>query len=626
MLLRSLGERRHQQLRATNGLHLSARGQPGACTVCDGEKWLVQKSVVRHGKTISMGEFHARETILACAAGCRHESGVRVTHRPVSLTSRLIPYSGVGYDLMVHVGRARYLDYRRRENIRAELLSRRGLSCSTGQVSQLGRLFVSYLGRLHRRHAPELKAALNNDGGWPMHVDATGENGRGTTYAVMAGWRPWVLGAWKIATERAELIQPCLRETVELFGAPCAAVRDLGKAVIPALENFVKEFELDIPLLGCHQHFAADIGEDLLEPSHAQLRELFKRIGLRADLRCLARDLGRTIGEEIEEGRQAVREWQSLAGEGHRVPTGRDGLAVVRAVTQWTLDYSAEATGLDFPFDRPYLDLYDRCREALRAVDAFLRHPPKDAAVARTLRRLHRTLQPVDSEVPFREITKHLRARARLFDELRDVLRLAADQPEDETANGLEQMHEALDALVASLRERRPKCGPARDVREAIDLIIEHIERHGESLWGHAIRLPESAGGGIRLVARTNNRIENLFNGWKHGERQRSGRKNLTQDIEHCPAEVLLAHNLRCPEYVSIVCGSLDRLDQAFAELDREDRERKLNGLPPYEQITSQVVLDIGSASLPTADRHVVRSKEMDRRVRAAASSRAPRR
>ncbi len=515
----------------TNGAHFSARGQPGTCVVCDGEEWLVQKSVERHGKTIGLGKFKARETVLVCAAGCRHKSGVRVTHRPASLTSKLIPCSGVGYDLMVHVGRARYLDYRRREDIRAELLSQHGLYCSTGQVSHLGRLFVSYLGRLHRRHAPELKAILNSDGGWPMHVDATGENGRGTIYAVMAGWRPWVLGAWKIATERAELIQPCLRETVELFGTPCAAVRDLGKAVIPALKNFVKEFALDIPLLGCHQHFAADIGKDLLEPSHAELRKLFKRIGVRADLRRLARELGRTIGKEIEEGRQAVREWQSLADEGHRVPTGRDGLAVVRAVTQWTLDYSADATGLDFPFDRPYLDLYDRCRQSLRAVVAFQCYPPKDPAVARALRRLHRTLQPVDSEVPFREITKRLRARARLFDELREVLRLAADQPEDETAEGLEQMHEALDALVASLRKRRPKRGPAQDTRKAIDLIIKHIERHGESLWGHAIRLPESAGGGVRLVTRTNNRIENLFKGWKHGERQRSGRKILTQ----CP-------------------------------------------------------------------------------------------
>ena len=586
----------------------------------------MQKTTQRHGATIALGEFVARETVLACAAGCHHESGTLVTHRPASLTSKLLPHSGVGYDVMVHVGRARYLAHRRREDVCAELSSKHGLHYSTGQVSRLARLFVRYLGRLHRRHAGELKAALHGDGGWPMHVDATGENGRGTIYAVLAGWRPWVLGAWKIATERAELILPCLRETVGFFGPPCAAVRDLGKAVIPALEDFVKEYSLDIPVLGCHQHFAADIGKDLLDPSHAELRRLFRRTGVRADLRCLARDLGRTIGEEIEEGRQAVREWQSLADDGHRVPGGRDGLAVVRALTQWTLDFPAEATGLDFPFDRPYLDLHNRCLQALRAVDAFLRHPPEDQVVTRALRRLHRALRPVDSEVPFRQITRRLRDRARLFDELRGVLRLAADQPEDETVEELDRMHEALDALAVSLRERRPERGPARDTREAIDLVLEHIERHGKSLWGHAIRLPEGADGGIRLVARTNNRIENLFKESKHGERQRSGRKNLTQDLEHFPAEALLAHNLKCPDYVGIVCGSLDRLDEAFAELDREDRERKLKGLPPGEQITSNVVLQIGSASLPTADRRVVRSKEMDRRVRAAASSRAPRR
>lgn len=163
-------------------------------------------------------------------------------------------------------------------------------------------------------------------------------------------------------------------------------------------------------MLGCH--FAADIGEDLLDPSHAELRKLSKRTGVRPDLRCLARDLGRKIGEEIEEARQAVREWQSMADAGHRVPAGRDGLAVVRAMAQWTLDFPADAMGLDFPFDRPYLDLYDRCRISLRAVDAFLRNPPKDRTVVRALVRLHRALLPVDSEVPFGQITKRLRGRA----------------------------------------------------------------------------------------------------------------------------------------------------------------------------------------------------------------------
>ena len=75
-----------------------------------------------------------------------------------------------------------------------------------------------------------------------MHVDATGEDGRGTLLLVMAGWRQWVLGAWKISTERVELILPCLLETVRRFGAPCAAMRDLGRAMTPAIDDLVSEW------------------------------------------------------------------------------------------------------------------------------------------------------------------------------------------------------------------------------------------------------------------------------------------------------------------------------------------------------------------------------------------------
>jgi hypothetical protein len=39
---------------------------------------------------------------------------------------------------------------------------------------------------------------MQRDGGWPMHIDATGENGRGTLLVAYAGWRGWVLGAWRI--------------------------------------------------------------------------------------------------------------------------------------------------------------------------------------------------------------------------------------------------------------------------------------------------------------------------------------------------------------------------------------------------------------------------------------------
>ena len=172
--------------------------------------------------------------------------------------------------------------------------------------------------------------------------------------------------------------------------------------------------------------------------------------------------------------------------------SGDDGLAIVRALAQWTLDYKARASGLDYPFDRPYLDLYERCLTTLRATDAFLRNPPEDNKVKGALERLQRYLAPVDCDVPFRQITERLRRRAALFDELRGVLRLATAPQEDETEHDLERMQKKLNELVASLKKRRPERGPAQDIREAIDIILKHIDIHGANLWGHAIRLPES--------------------------------------------------------------------------------------------------------------------------------------
>lgn len=610
---------------STNGVRVSVREEPSCCPVCGTERWLVQKTIPRHGKTLACGEFQARETVQVCATGCRYESGALVTHRAVSLIEQLLPNSEAGYDVMVFVGLERFLRQRQREEIQAALLDQ-GIRISTGEVSKLSGKFARYVARLHRARARELKAALEADGGWPLHVDATGEAGRGTMLVVIAGWRKWVLGSWKISTERADLILPCLRETVRHFGPPCAAMRDLGKAMTPALDELVSELKLKIPVLACHQHFLADVGKDLLEPAHAELRALFRRTKVRPKLRALVRDLGRELGTDIEDAREAVLRWQSLVETDHRLDPGRDGLATVRALAQWTLDFKAEATGLDFPFDRPYLDLYDRSMTALQATDAFLRTPPEDKVVTRALKRLHRYLEPGACEVPFRQVAQRLRRRATLFDELRGVLRMVATLPEDQTVHDLELMREQLDELVASLKKRRPSRGPARDIREAIDLILEHIETHGETLWGHAIRLPESAGGGIRLVSRTNYLSEIFFRELKHDERRRSGRKNLGQDLEHLPAEAALVRNLEHDDYVTTVCGSLDGLTVAFAELDRQERESRLNGVPRQHQDEDlRITLQIASASLSPADRRVVRTEQMDRRVAAAAGSRAPR-
>jgi len=608
-------------VRAWPTVSVSAKEAPGSCELCQG-KLIVQKSYVHGGYTLQHGPFEVCETVWECAAGCHYPSGAKVTKRAGTVLESLLPRSTVGYDVMVFVGLSRFLYRQQREEIQSALRNEHGISISTGEVSALSQRFATYMARLHRARAGPLAAALQADGGWPMHVDATGEAGRGTLLVVIAGWRQWVLGAWKISTERADLILPCLRETVRLFGSPCAAMRDLGKAMTPALDDLVCELELTIPVLACHQHFVADVGKDLLEPGHAELRCLFRRAKVRPHLRTLVRDLGRQLGTDIEQARQAVRNWQALEHADPQIEGGPGGLAVVRALAQWTLDFKALATGLDFPFDRPYLDLYDRCQTALQATEVFLRNAPDDKTVKRALRRLHRALKPVDCQVPFQQVATRLRRRAALVDELRTVLRLAGVLPDDETKQDLTDMRGQLDKLVASLAKRRPARGPAQDVREAIDIILTHIDNHGKNLWGHAICLPKDAGTDMRLVARTNFLPENFFKLLKHDERRRSGRKNLGQELEHMPAEAAIVRNLEHSDYVEILCGSLERLPAAFAELDETDRKRKLYAKSPRDNDDDlRETLQLASASLAPADRCVVRNKHMDRRIEAAARS-----
>ena len=596
----------------------------------------MQKTVPRHGATLEHGPFVARETIHVCAAGCQRE-GARVTRHAAALAERLPPRGVFGYDVIAFVGLQRFVQHRQRDEIRAALASQYGIVVSAGEVSHLGRRFLAYLEALHEARAGRLRDALAGDGGYPLHIDATGEDGRGTLLCAFAGWRGWVLGAWKIPTERAESILPRLLAVVDKFGPPCAIMRDLGRAMEDASDGLVAALQKSIPILACHLHFLRDIGGDLLRDAHDSLRDLFRRFAIRARLRAFTRGLGCALGSDIALARKGLLDWQGRGDQGHVLPDGEAGLATVRALAQWVLDYPTDGEDKGFPFDLPYLDLLGRCQTACRAADAFVRRPGQDHKVTKAIRRLRMILAPVESEIPFSKMAATLKARNALFSELRNALRLR-EKPSgksrpapivltaEQAAAELRDVKAAVDALAISLQKRRPERGPAIDQRRAIDLILAHLDRHGRFLFGHAVELPGEAGSGIRLVDRTNNVEESLFHHFKHGERRRSGRKILSQDLEQLPPAALLATNLEHTDYVAILCGSLAGLPHAFAQLDAPSRLRSSLVARASARLENATDCDVVSASLPTADRNLVRTDAMNQRIQSAARSRAPRR
>ena len=636
--MRTLAEQHRQRIGETRGLLVSADTARDPCPSCD-DPVVVEKTLRRHIATLAHGPIEVHETVLVCGSGCRHEDGTFARVRSAHLAKHVPPGGVFGYDVIVHVGLQRFLFHRQRAEIRQGLEEEHGITASTGSISTMARRFLTHLEDLHVARAPVLAKALASDGGWPLHMDATGEDGRGTLLVLLAGWRRWVLGSFKIPTERADQILPCLHEVADRFGNPCAVMRDLGRAMIPAAASFREERGLSIPVLSCHFHFLQDVGKDLLGAGYGTLREMLRQTGVRARLRMLARDLGREIGPGIDWAREAVESWKIQLGEGHHLPEDPTAAqAVVRGLTQWVLDFPAQSTYRRFPFDRPLLDLYDRCVTGARATDAFLRHPPKDAQARRVLRRLSRALDLVASNGPMVGVVASLRTRAVLFDELRKTLRLRPPSPIGQNSAlakphlspreievELQDIQQELKTWQKGLRARRPARGPAEDRRKAIDLVLAHLDCHGDSLFGHVIQLPAGVGGGARTVSRTNNVEETYFRDMKHRERRRSGRKILTQDFERLPSAAALVPNLLKPDYVALLCGSLEELPAAFAKLDAEHRKAMRRGQPAKPPITASLRPTVESASLPAADRRIIRSDAMDQRVLAAARSRAPR-
>lgn len=622
--MRTLAQQHKDQLAATAGVLVHANViLKKICSHCNGPLH-VQKTTARNGKTLAHGHFIVNETIYFCPS-CKENKHLFVK-RQEELKGLIPPRSSIGYDVIAFCGTERFLKHRQREEIQRDLKQHYGIDVSTGKISDLEQTFTVYFKALHEFKAPQLKAVLGL--GFSLHIDATCETGRGTLFVAYCGEPQWVLGAWKIPTERADAILPKLQSIESLFGAPCSIMRDLGRAVTEAALGLVDDRQ--IPIFACHLHFLKDIGKDLLSPSHDKLRDLFRRHKVRAHLASHARTLGRSIGSEINEAQEMVNKW--IKDERHQaLPTGTRGLALVRALTQWALDFGADGSGHGFPFDCPMLDLYKRCHQALRVVESLLQNPSEQKEVNRALVILHRTLLPVRGQIPYQNLAQSLEARRKLFEQLRDALRIevkpkaVVPSQKSEREQKVAELHDAEKALAIfekSLRKSRPERGPAQDLREAIDIILKHLDRHGSNLWGHLIKRPD---GTTILVARTNVMLERFFGDSKRRERRRSGRKNLAQDLEQMPAEALLALNLDNQAYLDIVCGGkLENLAVAFAKLDDGNSSQSLPIRLQANQLASAKPPDIVSSSLPKVDRALVRTEAWKSRMTAEASSRAP--
>jgi hypothetical protein len=526
------------------------------CPRC-GSRLKVHKTRSRRVITLEAGPFRAIETLKRC-----HSDPMHPVMGSNELAKLVKSRQHHGYDLIVQVGCARYLELKQRDEIRAELYQQQGIELSTGSLSRLCDRFLIFLEALHLARVPQLRTALAE--GYPLHIDATCEKGKGGLFVCMDGWRGWVLTAGRIPSEHEAHLRPLVEKTTSLFGDPAAVVRDMGKGGAKAVAPLG---EKGIPDLICHFHFLAAVGKKLFEKAYRLLQNLLKNSKVHADLRIMLRDLRRYTSSRPQEG--------------------RFGKGVVRedlpALILWLLEGDG-SKDLPYPFSLTHLEFEQRCQLALQRAHGWV-STPRTLPERRAIEHLASIIRRFDKDRRFTDAVSRLERGWQAFCELRDVLQLSnaelpradvrAQQRELVTleARRMQEIEAALSDYREELAQRIAHLHDSSLSTSPYPVIANYLDRYENHLFGHPVRYDED-GRMTAIVERTNNVLEHFFGDEKQRLRRRLGRAHLGRDLQDQPAQAALVANLRHPDYVRVLCGSLEHLPIAFADLDDQALEQ----------------------------------------------------
>lgn len=556
------------------------------CSQC-GEFLHIRRTERRNVQSAAYGTFVAIERQGYCPA--HPELPVA---RSQQLERIIAPGAEYAYDVLARVGLARFLECRQCEEIRVELSRHHGIDVPVSTVSYLARKFIAYFQVVHHKSVGLLRADMKSRGGYILHIDGTCEEGSGVLLVCIDSLSGQVLESRKISSENHDEIRNVLRDVRRIWGIPLAIVHDLRRALITAAGEVFR----GVPQFVCHYHLAADVGKDILSSHEDLLRRLFRRTKARPKLGSLIRSL-QDFAVCPENGKHmvtAVLGWRSRKELRVKCkPEAAKGAA--HALASWILAFSRDGDGYGFPFDMPYLNLYERILNVHQMLrEACPVRPESHRGPLGALKRLRDILDSVvtsDTASEFREVVSQSKKDLRVFARFRAGLRICPkggknrrNDPGSPELLSAKRHKAVLKKLRTALESQARAGGPSQ---KACRIVVGHLDKYWRYLFGHVLQTP-----GHRIVVpRTNNAEESLFRVVKRQCRRLHGRGHLSRDIEAMLPGTPLVLNLTNASYCNTVYGGIepDKIAMVFSAIDPEDparlmkcwqREKHLTAIP----------------------------------------------
>ena len=526
----------------------------------------VLKTRGRTLRTLPLGEFCAHETLKHCDQ-CEN----RTVYTAKDL-SRMAPAGCIfGYDVLVFVGKALFLRQRQTEEIIDELLAR-NIRISPSEVEYLGKKFVVYLALAHKQATPRIKNAMQQRGGYVLHLDGTLDRREPVLVTGLDSISETVLGSVKLPSEKAEQIIPFLKEIKQRFGKPLATVHDMGAGIVSAVDTVFPGNPDSI----CHYHFLRDIGNDLLDRDYQAIRNRLRKHGISGKLQYRAKRLKMQIDQQPELIGDFVQSLQQATEPSAHI----DSIPLLSAYSliHWALAGKKQGDGYGFPFDRTQVVFAKRLCSVYSQLepikDFHLRGQWRDNI---PLFELSRDLKKVASDRGLQKMIDEFEAKAKVFDQLRKAMRIAPAGGTDGLNSGSDSA--AMGPIKKAVTKFRKRITTRSDYlsHTGYKKMIGQIDKYWDKLFADPILVQTPTGPILIQPQRTNNIMERFFRDFRRDARRKSGTNSISRTLQSMIADTPLVKNLKKAQYLQLLLNGLPSLEDRFAQIDIAAVRRELH-------------------------------------------------
>jgi len=464
------------------------------------------------------------------------------------------PKSKYGFDIIVDIGRLRFLEHKQIGEIH-ESLRKNGIDIPVRTIEHLCQRFLHYVVAVHLESFPKLDRLLEKQGGYVLHADLTTTKGSPGIFLMKDSWSGIRLLAASAPSEAVQYVAPHLETLRNHLGKPVAAVRDMGKGIEAAIIDIFP----GMYVITCHYHFLRDVGLRLFDKIYMRFQSCVDRTGIKKKLRTLRKQF---VKRKSSEERDTAVE-----------------------LLDYLLAYKKDGNGIAFPFSLPAVDFYRRCGEVRPKVRKMILDRAKDNISSPCLSRLGNALNLLEPPPAVNEKmrTEYLKLveRCKWFERIRKALRYRNGHIPLNTNGclsnkGLEEGRKMIDELQEKIDEfiNQNKTCNDRSLKRTLGGISELITKRRDELFVPNVVVNVNGRQKIKQLPRTNNLLEQEFRKMRRHARRIRGDMDVERIVQRDGAGLAIVANLEIKEYVRCVYGSLDQMAKRFAEVSMISLEK----------------------------------------------------